>query len=61
MKKLEMTQMENLQGGKSFDSCMNEGLSHWQIQLAIGVRACTGIGGLLGGFAGVGAYCAIWG
>lgn len=34
MKKLEISQIENLQGGKrSFDDCMNSGLSQWQLQL----------------------------
>lgn len=53
--------MENLQGARSFDECMNSGLSMWQIQMLIAAGALTGIGGLLRGFAGVGAYCAIYG
>lgn len=59
MKKLELSQMENLQGGNAFDDCMNSGLSKWQIQLAIATGALTGFGGLLGGFVGVAAYCAM--
>lgn len=58
MKKLEISQMENLQGGMTFDQCMDKMLSKWQIQLAIAAGTVLGGGwGLFGGFAAIATRC----
>ncbi|SFZ91961.1 hypothetical protein SAMN05216324_10352 [Chryseobacterium limigenitum] len=59
MKKLDVSQMENLQGGKSFRQCMESGLGSMEGMLLLGAAGCAGPAGILGAFVGASAACAI--
>lgn len=59
MKKLDVSQMEDLQGGKSFRQCMESGLGSMEGMLLLGVAGCFGAPGILGAFTGAAAACAI--
>ena len=59
MKKLDVVQMEGLQGGLTFDQCMDKVIGKWQVAVALGaLTVLGGHAGLAGGVAGAAAYCA---
>lgn len=62
MKTLDLLQMEEVEGGRTFSQCMDSGLSHWQVVLLLGIGGLTtGGAGFYGGMAGMALYCSTYG